>query len=205
VSLGERRITLITRRRGLPAGDLAALVARAAQAGVDFVQVREKELEGAALRDLVASVVRAVAGTATRVLVNGRPDVAAATGAHGVQLPEDGLPVAAVRRGFPGLLVGASRHALASALAAERDGADFVLLGPVFATPGKDRALGLDALAAAARALRVPVHAVGGIDAARAPEVWNAGATGVAAIRAFLVGEDQIAARVAELRSGGSA
>lgn len=204
MSVHERRVTLISHRRGPGGAELAAVAARAARAGIDFVQVREKDLGARALRELAASVVRAVNGTATRVLVNGRPDVAVAAGAHGVQLPEDGLPVAEVRRGFPGLLLGASRHALASALAAERDGADFVLLGPVFPTPGKERALGLPALEAAARALRVPVHAVGGIDADRVHEVWRAGASGVAAIRAFLVAEDEVEARVAALRAGDS-
>src|SRR6185436_6285168 len=79
----------------------------AAAAGVDWVQVRERGLSDAALLGLVAAVQAAVEGSATRVLVNGRPDVALAARAAGVQLPEAGLPVREVRRAFPTLAVGA--------------------------------------------------------------------------------------------------
>jgi len=182
-------ITLITDRRRLEGRDLTltTLVREAAAAGVDRVQVREKDLDGRPLRALVGAALAATAGSAARVLVNGRPDVAAAAGAEGVQLPEDGLPVADVRRAWPGLVVGASRHSVDGARRAEAEGADFVLLGPIFATPGKEgRALGLGPLAEAARALRIPVHAVGGVGAANARQVVEAGARGLAAIRVFL-------------------
>jgi thiamine-phosphate diphosphorylase len=180
-------ITLITDRRRLEGRELTTLVREAAAAGVDRVQVREKDLEGRGLRALVGAVLAATAGSAAGVLVNGRPDVAAAAGAEGVQLPEDGLPVADVKRAWPGLVVGASRHSVDGARRAEAEGADFVLLGPIFATPGKEeRVLGLGPLAEAARALRIPVHAVGGVGAGNARHVVEAGARGVAAIRAFL-------------------
>ena len=180
-------ITLITDRHRLEGRDLTTLVREAAAAGVDRVQVREKDLDGGPLRALVGAALAATAGSAVRVLVNGRPDVAAAAGAEGVQLPEDGLPVADVRRAWPGLVVGASRHSVDGARRAEAEGADFVLLGPIFATPGKERrALGLGPLAEAARALRIPVHAVGGVGAANARQVAEAGARGLAAIRVFL-------------------
>lgn len=182
-------ITLITDRRRLEGRELPELVRQAAEGGVDQVQVREKDLGGRALHALVAEVLAATAGTATRVLVNGRPDVAAAAGAHGVQLPEEGLPVSEVKRAFPGLLLGASRHTVEAARRAEGEGADFVLLGPIFATPGKQaRSLGLGPLAEAARSLTIPVHAVGGIDAGNARQAVEAGARGLAAIRVFLEG-----------------
>jgi thiamine-phosphate diphosphorylase len=121
--------------------------------------------------------------------VNGRADVALAAGAHGVQLPEEGLPVAEVKRAFPSLTVGASCHSVDAVRRAADEGADFVLLGPVFATPGKEeRALGLDVLAAAAAAVTVPVHAIGGVTPARVPDLRAAGARGGAAIRPFLEG-----------------
>lgn len=176
----------------------------AALAGVDLVQVREKDLEGRDLRALVAEVVEALAGTRARVLVNGRPDVAVVAGASGVQLPAEGLPVADVKRAFPRLLVGASRHSVEGALRAQAEGADLVVLGPIFATPGKEeRALGLDAAARAARALTIPLYAVGGIDAGTVGPVAQAGACGVAAIRAFLKGCPEAAVRA--LRVGGHA
>jgi thiamine-phosphate pyrophosphorylase len=172
-----------------------ALAAEAARAGVDVIQLREKDLEGRALLELAASIVGAVAGTRSRVLVSGRPDVALAAGAHGVQLPENGLPVADVKRAFPGLVVGASRHSADGARRAESEGADFVVLGPVFPTPGKEaRALGLAALGAAARAVTIPVHAIGGISPGNARQAVEAGARGLAAIRAYLEGPAAAAA-----------
>lgn len=195
-------VTLVTDRRRLGGRDLLALAREAARAGVDRVQVREKDLGGRALRALVGDVVAATEGTTTRVLVNGRPDVAVAAGAHGIQLPEDGLPVSATKRAFPGLEVGASRHSVEGARRAEDEGADFVLLGPIFATPGKEeRALGVGPLSEAARRLRIPVHAVGGIDPENARLVREAGAAGLAAIRVFLHGP--AAEAVAALRGTG--
>jgi thiamine-phosphate pyrophosphorylase len=200
----DASLTLVSDRRRLPGGDLPATAAAAARAGVDYIQVREKDLLDGELARLAAAVVRAVAGTGTRVLVNGRPDVAAVAGADGVQLPEEGLPVAAVKRSFPRLLVGASRHSLDGARRAEAEGADFVLLGPVFATPGKEqRVLGLDALAEAARALRVPVHAIGGVSAETAGRACAAGARGLAAIRPFL--QPDVAEAVRALRVAAAA
>lgn len=196
----EIALTLVSDRRRIPGEDLPGLARAAARAGIDFVQVREKDLPGGALRDLVAAVVSAVAGTACRVLVNGRPDVALVAGAHGVQLPEDGLAVADVKRAFPGMLVGASRHTLEGARRAEDEGADLVVIGPVFTTPGKARALGIEALARAARALRVPVHAIGGIDARTAPASVAAGAAGIAAIRVFLEGPPEDIVRALRAR-----
>jgi len=180
-------VTLVSQRGAAGPGGLVALVAAAARSGVDFIQVREKDLADRALCALVGEVLEAVRGASARVLVNGRPGVASLAGAAGVQLPEQGLPVGEVRRHFPGLLLGVSCHSLEAARAAADDGADFVLLGPVFPTPGKEgHTLGLGPVAAAARALRLPVHAIGGIDGSNARTVLEAGAAGVAAIRAFL-------------------
>jgi thiamine-phosphate pyrophosphorylase len=200
VTAPEPSLTLVTDRRRLAGGDVAALAAAAARAGVDLVQVREKDLPDGELARLVRAVVGAVAGTRARVLVNGRPDVAELAGAHGVQLPEEGLPTAEVKRCFPRLIVGASRHSLDGARAAEAEGADFVLLGPIFPTPGKEQApLGLAALAEVVRALRVPVHAIGGIAAGNAAAARAAGAGGLAAIRPFLAPD--VAGAVRALRA----
>jgi thiamine-phosphate pyrophosphorylase len=179
------RLTLVTDRRLAPAG-LPALARDAARAGVDFIQVREKDLSDRALARLVEEV-RMAADSGGRVLVNGRPDVAEALGAAGVQLPEAGLPVGEVRRAFPRLVLGASCHGLESARRAEGDGADFVVLGPIFATPGKEgRALGLPGLERVASAVRIPVHAIGGVGTENVGAVAAAGARGMAAIRVFL-------------------
>jgi thiamine-phosphate pyrophosphorylase len=181
---------MVSDRRRLPPGRaLAEAAAMAARAGVDLIQVREKDLDGGPLRRIVEEVLQAVAGTGARVLVSRRPDVAVAAGAHGVQLPEDGLPVADVRRAFPGLMIGASRHSLEGVRLAGEQGADFVVFGPVFPTPGKEGAAhGLEALGRAVRVSSVAVHAIGGIDADRVREVLSTGAGGIAAIRPFLEG-----------------
>jgi thiamine-phosphate pyrophosphorylase len=195
-SSGRPILTLVSDRRRLGDRSFASLARSAVLGGVDHVQVREKDLPDRELRELVAAVLAALRGTGARVLVNGRPDVAEATGAHGVQLPEEGLPVADVKSAFPRLLVGASCHGLDAALGAEAAGADFVLLGPIFATPGKeDRALGEAVLAEVVDRVGIPVHAIGGIDRVTAARALEAGARGLAAIRAFLEGPPDAAAR----------
>jgi thiamine-phosphate diphosphorylase len=174
---------------GGPIDSLLERAARAARAGVDVIQVREKGLSDRALLAVVSAVRAALSATKARLLVNGRPDIALAAGADGVQVPEEGLPVAEVKRAFPSLTLGASCHSLDAVRRAAGDGADFVLLGPVFATPGKEgRTLGLELLAAAASAVAVPVHAIGGVTPARVPALRAAGARGGAAIRPFLEG-----------------
>jgi thiamine-phosphate pyrophosphorylase len=112
--------------------------------------------------------------------------------------------VAEVRRAFPSLTLGASCHSTEAARRAAGDGADFVLLGPVFATPGKeDRALGLEALAAAVSAVAIPVHAIGGVTAGRVPSLRAAGARGGAAIRPFLEGALEAILRAFRAAEGG--
>ena len=192
-------LTLVTDRRRLPGGRLEELVEQAARAGVDQVQLREKDLEGRALHALAAALAALLEQTATRLLINGRPDVARAVGAHGVQLPEQGLPVAAVRQAFPELVIGASCHSFEAARRAQEAGADLVVVGPVLATPGKEhRTLGVDMLRRIVDGLRVPVHAIGGIDPDSAARVVAAGARGLCAQRLFL--ERPVAQAVRELR-----
>lgn len=192
-------LMMVTDRRRLAARPLADQVRAAAAEGLDFVQLREKDLAGAALLELARAVAAALAGTPTRLLVNGRPDVALAAGASGVQLPSEGLPVPAVRAAFGTLTVGASCHDVAQARAAAEGGASLVLFGPVFETPGKEaRAQGLGVLAQVVRAVPIPVYAIGGIDADNASRALEAGAAGVAAIRPFLA--DAIGAAVGALR-----
>lgn len=181
-------LTLVSDRRRLAGRALPELAAAAAAAGVDWFQVREKDLGGRDLVELCRAVVNATGG-GCGVLVNSRPDVALAAGCDGVQLPEAGLPVGEVRRSFPRLRIGASCHSLDAAQRAEQEGADFVLLGPVFETPGKEsRALGTRVLARVVQAVNIPVHAIGGLDAATAPRATAAGARGLAAIGVFHAG-----------------
>src|SRR5262249_8142625 len=114
-------------------GDVLASAARAIRDHVDIIQVREKDLGGRELFDLVCEVRYLASGTGTRILVNDRLDVALAAGVDGVHLPSNGLPAARVRPFVKHL--GVSVHTLEEALAAEAAGADFILFGPVFESP----------------------------------------------------------------------
>jgi thiamine-phosphate pyrophosphorylase len=122
------------------------------------------------------------------VVLSSRADVALAVGAAGVHLPEGDLPVAGARRLLGGgRLVGRSVHSVAAAEAAAREGADYLVFGPVFGTSSHAGlpAAGLDALREVCRAVDLPVLAIGGVDFDRAEQCRRAGAAGFAAITAF--------------------
>ena len=174
--------------------ELLAVIRRGVAAGVDWIQIREKDLATRPLVELARGAVAAAQGSATRILVNDRLDVALAVAAAGVHLGEQSLPVAAVqrwRKGGPapaGFLLGASCHSLEAAVEAERVGADYIFFGPVFAAPSK-AALGppqgLDRLAEVCQSVRIPVLAIGGATLETAAACLAAGASGLAAIRLF--------------------
>jgi len=153
-------------------------------AGVGAVQLREKDLDDRDLYEL-ARLAREILPPATRLLVNGRLDVALAAGADGVHLPADGVPAAPLRARFgPGVLIGRSTHTVAEVGRARDEGVDYVTFGPVWATPGKGAPVGLAELARAAAA-GLPVYALGGVTLERLGELAGAGAAGAAAIRLF--------------------
>jgi thiamine-phosphate pyrophosphorylase len=171
--------------------ELAAAFAAAIQralagcpAGAVAVQVREKDLDGRALVALVRAAQHACAPVGARVIVNDRLDVALATGAFGVQLPERGLPLAAARALAPQLAIGVSRHAAPlDQLAGE--GADLVQLGTIWPTPSKPGIATLGPTALAWPHATATLVAVGGIDSpARAQLAAASGADAVAVIRA---------------------
>ena len=166
-------------------GDLLSHVNAAVRNAVDMIQVREKDLEARALYELVCQVRDAAAGTKTKVLVNDRLDIALAANIDGVHLPGNGLPAGRVRP-FVRLL-GCSTHTVDEAVQAERHGADFVIFGPVFETPGKTP-VGLDTLRQVTGSVRIPVLAIGGITRENTEGVLRAGAAGIAAIRLFQPG-----------------
>lgn len=129
-------------------------------------------------------------GSATRLLINDRSDIAAASGADGVHLTTNSLPAEVVRRAFGDqFLIGTSTHSLEEAMLAARGGADFIVYGPVFDTVSKREygsALGLTSLARVSSELApFPVLALGGVTLGNVPDCIRAGAKGVAAIRMF--------------------
>lgn len=163
-------------------GDLLAFAKRAIDDGVDFIQVREKDLSARELLQLVCRIRDLATGSKTRVLVNDRVDVALAAKIDGVHLPGNGLPSERVRALVS--LLGVSTHSFAELLAAEKAGADFAVFGPIFATPGK-KAVGLETLRSVTSAVRMPILAIGGCHKGNAHLITEAGAAGYAAIREF--------------------
>jgi thiamine-phosphate pyrophosphorylase len=183
-------------------------------AGVDWVQIREKDLsakEIAALtrETLLLATPRSEGRRDTaRIMVNDRLDVALAERAGGVHLGESGLPVNEAKRfvhahvSHEDFLVGVSGHSLEAAKSAESGGADYLVFGPVFATLSKaafGAPQGLERLAEVCRALSIPVLAIGGITLENAPACFAAGAAGIAAIRLFQDSPD-LAATMQALR-----
>ena len=164
------------------------LVDAAVSAGIDLVQIREKNLSASVLYQLATNAAAVTRGSDTKLLVNDRADIASASGADGVHLTTRSLPVDVVRRTFGDqFLIGVSTHSLAEAGAARHSGADFVVFGPVFETPSKEKygaPVGLSILAQVASELSpLPVLALGGLEVSRVAACIQAGARGVAAIR----------------------
>ena len=155
--------------------------------GVNLIQIREKSLPARMLFELARSAVEILEHTSTLVLVNDRPDVAIAAGADGVHLPENSFPPGVVRQEFASeVVIGVSTHSIEQATAATKGGADFVFFGPVFETPGKGSPAGVETLQTVCRKLvPFPVIALGGIDQHNFELVFEAGAAGIAAIRAL--------------------
>ncbi len=148
-------------------GDLVELVERAVQAvqgGVDLVQLREKDLPAGELLGLAATLLDAIGGRA-KVIVNDRADVALAAGAQGIQLGEDGLPVSAARKTLgSGALIGRSVHSASAASQGETDGADFLIVGAMFASrshPGQEPA-GTDLMRRISCDCQLPLIGIGG-------------------------------------------
>jgi thiamine-phosphate pyrophosphorylase len=157
---------------------------RAIERGATILQLREPALSARRLEEQAGKLV---AVSTVPVLVGSRCDIALASGAAGVNLPERDISVKEARRLLGERMVGRSVHSVDAAREAERDGADFVIFGPIWPSPSHQahNPQGLDALAAVARAVRVPVLAIGGIDTERARLCLDAGASGYAAIRMF--------------------
>jgi thiamine-phosphate diphosphorylase len=182
----------------------AALLRRvgaAARAGVHLIQVRDHEADGGSLTSLAAGCVSAVHGTAARVLVNDRLDVALAAGAHGVHLRADSVPAKRVRQVAPRqLIVGRSVHdAVEAEHAALAGGLDYLIFGTVFTSASKPgaRAAGVEALAAVVRRTPLPVLAIGGLSPLTAPLAARAGAAGCAGIELFTDDDlDRLAAAI---------
>jgi thiamine-phosphate pyrophosphorylase len=197
----------VTDRRSLPETasretheTLLQKIGAAAAAGVDWIQIREKDLSGRDCAWLTREALRRFANlqaardAALRILVNDRLDVVLSERSAGVHLGENSLPLPEAKR-LAGaqaqsrdFLIGVSCHSLETARTAASGGADYLFFGPVFATPAKaayGAPQGLERLAEVCRAVHMPILAIGGITVANAPACFAAGASGIAAIRLF--------------------
>jgi thiamine-phosphate pyrophosphorylase len=207
-SLGSEPILCyVTDRRSLPDGhpagafeSLLRKIEGAAAAGIDWIQIREKDLSGGDCASLTSKALGCAAKASpsgripTRILVNDRLDVALSERAGGVHLSERGLLIADTRRladshsPGKGFLIGVSCHSLGDARLAESGGADYIFFGPLFATPSKaayGAPQGLERLAEVCRDISLPVLAIGGVTEENAVSCLAAGASGIAAIRLF--------------------
>lgn len=153
--------------------------------GARVLQLRVKDARGAAFLHLAEALVAVASRYAARVIVNDRADIARLSGAAGVHVGQDDLPVEAARAIVgPSAIVGVSTHDAAQIDEAASGSASYIAVGPIYATSTKDtgyHARGLELVRYAA-ARGMPVVAIGGITLARAPEVIGAGASAVAVI-----------------------
>jgi len=182
-------LCLVTdRRRFASIANLLEQIEAAARAGVDFIQIRENDLDDADLVRLVRESVRRTEGTLAKVLVNDRLDVALASGAAGVHLKERSFSPAELRPVVPeGFVISCSVHSVDAAVA--RQDADLLVAGTVRPTASKPDANHLDeaGLRAIVAAVGKPVLGIGGLDLSTISLVHASGAAGMAGIGAFLV------------------
>jgi thiamine-phosphate pyrophosphorylase len=165
---------------------LLQFIERAVADSVEMIQIREKDMSSRELLELTRRTVALAAAGSTRILVNTRVDVALAANADGVHLPGSSIAPDLLRRIVPpGFVCGVSCHTPEELRRAEREGADFAVYGPVFASPGKGTPIGLEGLREGVAGVRLPVYALGGINKKNAADCLAAGAVGVAAITMF--------------------
>jgi thiamine-phosphate pyrophosphorylase len=187
------RLYLITDRK-VAKKPLPEAVREALEGGVKAVQLREKDLPVRELLALARDLRNMTIDFGAKLFINDQVDVAVSVAADGVQLGRESMPVAAARKvAGPKMLIGVSTHSVEEVLAAQRDGADFVVLGPIYETPSKaayGAPIGLDPLRMAKRKADIPLFAVGGIKGRNIGHVLWAGAYGVAMISGILGAED---------------
>ena len=163
---------------------LIGFIERALGQGVDYIQIREKDMPARDLLALTRSALALPNPHGAKFLVNSRLDIALAAGAHGVHLPANSLAPRDLRAITPpGFLIAVSTHSLEELRAAEAEAAAFAVFGPVF--KAKPAPAGIGALRDAVRSVSIPVLALGGVDETNAAECVEAGAVGIAGISMF--------------------
>ena len=196
------RLLVVTDRHQTKGRPLVPLLQRALAAGSPAIQLRERDLSARELVMLTREVQAVAASARSQILLNDRIDVALALEGVGVHLRSNSLPVPVARQLLgPRRLLGMSVHAVEEAVQAESQGADYIVLGPIYETPSKQTfgpPLGIHTLEKACRLVRIPIMGIGGVTAVRAREMRRAGAFGAAVIAAIL-GADDIESTTREL------
>ena len=188
-----RLYLVATPRPALADAEFLARVQAALDGGVDVLQLRCKEMDALPSLRLAERVAALARAAKVPFIVNDRVDIALAVGADGVHLGQQDLPVEWARRIMPSAIIGRSSHEAEQALGAEREGASYFAVGPVWPTPTKPgrAAAGLSYVReVAARAMTIPWFAIGGITLENVQQVLDAGATRIALVRAVLDAED---------------
>lgn len=184
------RLYLVTDEHCLPPGrNLYNAVEEALQTGVTLVQYREKNGPGKRMLEKARALVTLCHKYNVPLLVNDRLDIALMSGADGVHLGQDDIPVAEARKlAGEDFIIGATAHNVKEALAAEKAGADYLGCGAVFATTTKKDTvpLGLDGLRAIRQVVHIPIVGIAGITAQNFGQVLETGANGVAVVSAIL-------------------
>jgi len=188
------RLLLVTDRHQTNGRPLVPLLQRVLTDVAPAIQLRERDLSARELVTLAREVQAVTASRRSHLLINDRIDVALALEGVGVHLRSNSLPVSVARQLLGAQrLLGISVHAVEEVLSAQSQGADYIVLGPIYETPSKQMfgpPLGIHTLEKACRLVRIPIIGIGGVTAARAREMRRAGAFGVAVITAVLGAAD---------------
>lgn len=189
----EFNLYLITDRTLTP--DLIKAVGSALKGGCRAIQLREKDMGTRQLLELAYKLKELTSQYNARLFINDRLDIALSVEAEGIHLGQKGMPVRVVKKALAkaSMLIGVSTHSLKEALSAQKDGADFITLGPIYETPSKlkyGKPLGIETLKTIKGKIRIPLFAIGGIKTDNIKEVISAGADGVAVISGILSSSD---------------
>ncbi len=187
------QLYVILDRAAIGDRDLLEVARQVIRGGADAIQLREKTASAHQLIDDASRLLRVTRPAHIPLLINDRVDVAVAAGADGVHVGQDDTPVSVVRSLLgPDRIIGQSTHRLEQAINAEREGADYIALGPIFPTPTKPDyvSVGLDLIRQVNARVRKPVVCIGGIDQETLPSVLRAGARCVAVVRAVCSAKD---------------
>jgi thiamine-phosphate pyrophosphorylase len=188
------RLLVVTDRHQTNGRPLVPLLQQVLTAAAPIVQLRERDLSAGELVKFAHEVQAVTASHRSQLLINDRIDVALALEGVGVHLRSNSLPISVARRLLGAQrLVGVSVHTVEEAMQVESQGADYIILGPIYATPSKQMfgpPLGIHTLEKACRLVRIPIIGIGGVTAARAQQMRRAGAFGVAVITAILGATD---------------